>query len=76
MDTDLISLGDLTTHGFFSMINWKNSPAAVRRPLRSEFGLDPETLALAKSIPFFVAGRPRVVDRNSVAAFLSECTWE
>lgn len=75
-DPELIQLGDLSTAGFFAMANWRNDPAAVRRPRRADYGLDEQTLALARRNPFYVVGQPRRPETRTVADVLAEFVWE
>jgi hypothetical protein len=75
-DTDLIPVGDLKAGAFFSAVNWRNDPDRAGRLRRCQLGLDESTLILAKIIPFYVAGQPRVPDTASVAAVLSQVVWE
>jgi hypothetical protein len=73
---DRIPLGELTTAAYFALVNWQNRPDRGRHPRLSDFGLDDASLALAKVIPFYVVGQPRVADKTTVAAVLSEVAWE
>jgi len=73
---DRIPLGELTVAAYFALVNWQNRPDRGRHPRLSDFGLDDASLALAKVIPFYVVGQPRVADKTTVAAVLSEVAWE
>jgi hypothetical protein len=73
---DLIPLGDLSVSGFFSLVNWRNDKDQTRHPRRSDYGLDEQTLALARRNPFYVIGKPRRPESQNVASVLSEIAWE
>jgi hypothetical protein len=73
---DLIPLGDLSVSGYFSLVNWRNDPEQARHPRRSDYGLDEQTLALARKNPFYVIGQPRRPESRNVAEVLSEIAWE
>jgi hypothetical protein len=75
-DDDLIPLGDLSVSGYFSLINWRNEPEQAKHPRRSDYGLDEQTLALARLNPFYLIGQPRRPETRSVANVLSEISWE
>jgi hypothetical protein len=73
---DLIPLGDLSVGGYFSLVNWRNDPEQTKHPRRSDYGLDEQTLALARQNPFYVIGKPRRPEARNVASVLSEIAWE
>lgn len=75
-DDELIPLGDLSVGGYFSLVNWRNDRQKAKHPRRSDYGLDEQTLALARRNPFYLVGRPRVPEARSVAAVLSEIAWD
>jgi hypothetical protein len=75
-DDDLIPLGDLSVSGYFSLVNWRNEPEQAKHPRRSDYGLDEQTLALARLNPFYLIGQPRRPETRSVANVLSEISWE
>ena len=73
---DLIPLGNVTTAGYFTLINWRNQPELVRHPVRDPFaGIEPETITLAKNVPFFSYGSPSG-SPWSVSALMSQFAWE
>jgi hypothetical protein len=75
-DDDLIPLGDLSVSGYFSLVNWRNDAEQAKHPRRSDYGLDEQTLALARLNPFYLIGQPRRPETRSVANVLSEIAWE
>jgi hypothetical protein len=75
-DIDWIPLGELTATAYFSLVNWRNEPDRPSRIRRRDLGLDEDSLTQAKTVPFFVVGKPRVPDRTTVAAILSQVAWE
>lgn len=75
-DDDLIPLGDLSVGGYFSLVNWRNERDKAKHPRRSDYGLDEQTLALARRNPFYLIGHPRRPEARSVANVLSEIVWD
>jgi len=74
-DPELIPVGGLAAASFFGLVNWKNEPARARQPRRADFGLDEQTLAVARQNPFYVLGQPRRAERETVAEVLAEIKW-
>jgi hypothetical protein len=72
---DLIPLGNLTTAGFFALMNWRNDPEQVRHPVRDPLaGIDADAITLLKSLPFFGYGPPE--GTWTVAAVMSQVAWQ
>jgi hypothetical protein len=76
LDPELIPLGGISVAGFFSLVNWNNSPDRVKLPKRADYGLDEATLTHARKNPFYLIGQPRKPESKTVAEILSEIEWE
>jgi hypothetical protein len=75
-DPELVPLGNLSLAGFFALVNWTNDPQRVKQPRRADYGLDEQTLSEARKNPFYVIGKPRRPERDSVAEVLAEISWD
>jgi hypothetical protein len=75
LDPDLIPIGNLAASGYFTIVNWRNEPERAKHPRRADFGLDEQTLAVARKNPFYVVGQPRRAEHATVADVLSEIGW-
>src|SRR5579864_4915323 len=73
---DLIPMGNVTTAGYFTLMNWRNRPDQVRHPIRDPLaGLEKETITLAKGVPLFGYG-PTGGAAWTVATVMALAAWE